>query len=267
MPATPVPAATIILLRDAKLSPEVLLVQRSPRSEFLPDLYVFPGGRVDDTDHDLVARLGRIDAAEAGRRAPSVAQEMVGAYFVAAIRETFEEAGILLARRRGKDAIVGRDVVERMLPQRLAVQSHDASFRDLVDAEDLELAGDLLAAHGHWITPELAPHRYDTLFMTARAPSDQLAAHDGVESTDHVWIRPEEALEQASRGERQIIFPTLCNLETVAGFANADAALAASHARPVVAVTPQIINRGGKRRLVIPTEAAYPTNEAPVPSA
>jgi 8-oxo-dGTP pyrophosphatase MutT (NUDIX family) len=263
--AQPAPAATIILLREARVSPELLMIQRSVKSEFLPDLYVFPGGRVEPSDHDLADRTGGFSAARAVAMATTVDPELALGFFVAAIRETYEEAGILLARRRGESHLIDEMMTKRLGKHRLAVQDGSMSFRDVLEREDLELAPDLLAVHAHWITPKVVPHRYDTLFFAAATPRGQLAAHDGLESTSHVWIRPEEALEQATAGERQMVFPTKCNLETLCGHADVDAAVAASSARPVVPIHPRVEPRDGKPMIVIPEEAAYPTSAEPLP--
>lgn len=257
-PAVPVPAATIILLRDGPSSPEVLLVERSVESEFLPRLYVFPGGRVDDEDRDLVGRLDGVDA-EAASRIPSLDPQRALCFLVAAIRETYEETGIVLARRVGESALVGAEVAAALAPHRLEVQNHERSFREIVEAEDLVLAADQLAVHGRWITPEPVPRRFDTLFFTARTPPGQEASHDGIESTNHVWLSPEEAVAQSRRGERSIIFPTRCNLETLCGFGSSDEALAASRARAVPPVLPRIVDRDGAKRLEIRDDAGYPT--------
>jgi hypothetical protein len=112
----------------------------------------------------------------------------------------------------------------------------------------------------------MVPQRFDTLFFAALAPAGQLAAHDGVEATDHVWIRPEDALAQYRADERRLIFPTLCNLETLAGFASAEAALSASRRRPLVPVLPRMVERDGERMLVIPEEAGYPTTVEKLPA-
>jgi 8-oxo-dGTP pyrophosphatase MutT (NUDIX family) len=244
-PATPSPAATVMLLRDGADGIQVLMVERSVKSEFLPDLYVFPGGRVDPEDHELADRVGGLERQAAADQAPGVDAGLAMGFFVAAIRETYEETGILLARRRGQKQLADPELAARLAPRRLAVQDHSVPFREIVESEDLELAADLLAAHGHWITPEPVPRRFDTLFFAALTPPGQEASHDGIESTDHVWIRPEDAVAQAKRGERRIIFPTRCNLESLCGFETAEAALQASLARPVVPVLPKVV--GGKR--------------------
>lgn len=268
-PTAPVPAATIILLRDGPASPEVLLVERSVKSEFLPKLYVFPGGRVDLEDTELIDRLEGADATSVGEQLPSHPTELALSFFVAAIRETYEESGIVLARRAGQSELVGADVAEALAPYRLAVQDHAHSFREIVESEDLVLAADQLAVHGHWITPEPVPRRFDTLFFTAQTPRGQQAAHDGVESTDHVWLRPEEAVAQSKRGERSIIFPTRCNLETLCGFGSAGEAIDASRKRPVLPVLPRVVDRRGVKRVEIRDDAGYPTTfeEVRIPPA
>jgi 8-oxo-dGTP pyrophosphatase MutT (NUDIX family) len=257
MTATPLPAATVILLRDGTRSPEVLLLERHARSEFLPDMYVFPGGRVDDDDSALGERAAGVTREHACTALPSIAAELALGFFVAAVRETFEESGILLARRSGEDGLLDPAHAAELCKQRLDVQAGRVSFRELVLAERLELATDLLAVHAHWITPENVPRRFDTIFFSALAPAGQRAAHDGVESTAHVWIRPEDALEESRNGTRQMIFPTSCNLETLCGFARAHEVLEASRERPVVPVLPRVEVEDGKRFLVIPEAAGY----------
>lgn len=261
MPVTAVPAATVILLRDARSGPEVLLLARHSRSEFLPDAYVFPGGRVEDADHDLVDRILGLSRAQASLRLATVPGEQALGYFVAGIRETYEESGILLARRRGSSELLDASSAATLSRHRLDVQKGDASFRELVLAEDLVLAADLLSVHAHWITPEDSPRRFDTIFFATRTPPGQTAAHDGVELTDHAWLAPEQALAEFRAGRRQMIIPTWANLETLSGFATAEAALEASRRRPIVPILPAMVERDGRRRLVIREDAGYPTTE------
>lgn len=263
--AVPVPAATIILLRETRGVPEVLMIQRSVKSEFLPDLYVFPGGRVDPQDYDLADRTGTFDAERAAAMASTVDPQLAHGFFVAAIRETFEEAGILLARRPGESQLIDEATTAELAKHRLEVQEGSMSFRDILERENLVLAPELMAVHAHWITPEMMPRRYDTLFFTASTPPGQMAEHDGFESTAHVWIRPEDALEQATTGKRQIVFPTKCNLETLCGHSDVNAAVSASLARPVVPILPRVASRDGTPTLVIPEEAGYPTSAEPLP--
>jgi 8-oxo-dGTP pyrophosphatase MutT (NUDIX family) len=267
MPAEPVPAATVILLRDGPVSPEVLMIERHSKSDFLPDLYVFPGGRVEEQDRALSDRVAGVTPEDAARLVTGVPPESAQAFFVAAIRETFEEANIILARRRGARDLLQPEVAREVARHRLSMQAGRTSLRDIVEPYDLELAADRLAVHAHWITPEPVQKRFDTIFFTALAPAGQLARHDGVETTDHVWIRPEDALEQMGAGNRRIIFPTALNLETLSGFRSTKEALEASRQRPVVRVLPVVVERDGRRLVVIPEEAGYPVSEVPADRA
>ncbi len=255
------PAATLILLRDSDAGPEVLLLARHARSEFLPDMYVFPGGRVEEEDHLLAERVPGLSRADASARLATVPPEQALGFFVAGVRETYEESGILLARRRGRTELLDAANAEALARHRLAVQRGEASFRELVLDEDLVLAAELLSVHGHWITPEDSPRRFDTIFFAAATPPGQAALHDGVELTDHVWLRPERALAEFRAGRRQMIIPTWANLETLSGFASSAATLAASRGRPIVPILPVVVERDGARAVVIPENAGYPTTE------
>jgi 8-oxo-dGTP pyrophosphatase MutT (NUDIX family) len=261
VPVEPVPAATVILLRDSAAGPEVLLLERHAKSEFLPDAYVFPGGRVDAEDHALAARVAGVSGQQASAALRTVAPELALGFFVAAIRETFEESGLLLARRRGSPQLLDAASAAALARHRLDVQSGERSFRELVLAEDLVLAADLLAAHAHWITPEDSPRRFDTIFFAAETPPGQEALHDGVELTSHVWIRPEQGLSEYRAGRRQMILPTWANLETLLGFERAADAIEASRRRALVPILPVLRERDGKRRIEIPAGAGYPTIE------
>jgi 8-oxo-dGTP pyrophosphatase MutT (NUDIX family) len=261
VPVIPVPAATVILLRDSAGGPEVLMLERHARSEFLPDAYVFPGGRVEDADHDLAERIAGLSRREASARLATVPAEQALGFFVAGVRETYEESGILLARRRGNPGLLDAASAAALSCHRLDVQKGEASFRDLVLGEDLVLAAELLSVHAHWVTPEDSPRRFDTIFFAAETPPGQRAVHDGVELTDHVWLCPEQALADFRAGRRHMIIPTWANLETLAGFPTAAATLVASRQRPIVPITPILIERDGRRRVVIPENAGYPTTE------
>lgn len=266
MPATPVPAATVILLRDGTRSPEVLMLERHSRSKFLPDTYVFPGGRLEAQDERLAGRVGGLRPEQAALALGLADAKVALGLFVAAIRETFEEAGIVLAQARGERELLDASRAAALARHRLDVQEGRVAFPDLVESEDLELAADRLAVHAHWITPEPVPRRFDTHFFSALAPPGQLARHDGVEATDHVWIRPEDAMEQAHAKKRRMIFPTFCNLETLVGFADARAAFEASRERRVVTVLPVVVEEDGRRKLCIPADAGYATTEQPMPA-
>ncbi len=237
------------------------MLERHAKSKLLPDLYVFPGGRVEDGDQVLRERLSGFTGHDPRHKVPHLDPERVATFLVAAIRETFEEAGILFARKRGSSGLLDPEELEPLLCHRLALQSGDLAFADIIERNELELAAECLTVHGHWITPEVAPWRFDTVFFSALAPPGQRAQHDGVEASSHIWIRPEDALDQMRSGQRQIIFPTACNLETLGGFRNTEQVLAASLGRPVLPVLPVLEERDGQRLLVIPSDAGYPTTE------
>jgi len=250
-PAPAKPSATILLVRDRSAGLEVFMVQRHHRIDFATGAMVFPGGKVDPEDHDprvraLARGLDGLDGEAAALRA-------------AAIRETFEECGVLLARPCGEDALIGADrlagIEERW---RAELQADRASIGELAETEGLELAGDLLVPFAHWITPEFMPKRFDTWFFLVPAPEDQVALHDGEESVDSVWITPAAAQEERRTGRRTIIFPTLVNLRKLGESVNvADAIVRARSATPVC-VLPRIERApDGRRRMSLPPEAGY----------
>jgi len=267
----PVPAATVILLRDSADGPEVLLLERHAKAGVLPDMYVFPGGRVEPADlgwnrvlEDLTRRP---EPSRESQRfgEPELDHESCLGLQIAALRETFEESGILLARSKRDGRYVGSEFLRSVREERLRMQAGELRFQDFVRQHELELELTALTVHARWITPEVVKHRFDTLFFAAVVPDDQEALHDGVEATSHVWVRPERALEEANAGRRRVVFPTACNLETLFGFASAQSAWEASRTRPIVTVLPRVEQREGRRMFVIPPEAGYPTSERPAP--
>jgi 8-oxo-dGTP pyrophosphatase MutT (NUDIX family) len=232
-------ASTVLLVRDRPSGLEVFMVERHHQIDFATGALVFPGGKVDpeDLDPKLVPRCGeslaRDDAARALR--------------VAAIRETFEECGVLLARARGSDRLVDSP-------------SAGEKFAQLVERDDLLLACDCLLPFAHWITPAMVPKRFDTHFFLASAPEHQLAQHDGHESVDSVWISPEAALAEAEAGRRTIIYPTIMNLVRLAESPDVATLFARARQQPIVTVQPWIDRRpDGKPELSIPKDAGYPT--------
>src|SRR5574341_465440 len=188
-PAVPQPAATMTLVRDAPRGLEVLMLQRSLSLAFMPGVHVFPGGALDAADDSPALRalcVGLDDAA---------ASRMLGlergglAYWIAAIREAFEEAGILLAYdARGRIVPLNGTAAERYRAHRRALDAGHRDFTEFVLSEGLRLAVDRLRYFGHWITPVNSPRRYDTRFFLAIAPENQEAWHDERETIAHVWM-------------------------------------------------------------------------------
>lgn len=204
-PATPRLSATILLLRDAPAL-EVLMVKRHYEIDFASGALVFPGGKAIPADQ-ADGWAARTDGDYSG-------EELAAR--VSAIREAFEESGILLARAassRGTNApLIGQEVADRLAPMRGPVDRGEADFLSLVEAHDLVLALDRLVHFGHWITPTMMPKRFDTHFYLAATPPGQVAEQDGRETTEAVWLPPARALDDEAAGRATIIFPTLMNL-------------------------------------------------------
>ncbi|MDO8972647.1 NUDIX hydrolase [Reyranella sp.] len=253
--AAPRPATTVLLLRPSQLgdaaSPlEVFMVVRHHQIDSFSGALVFPGGKLEEADGaaSLRARCGgadKIDDAELKFR-------------VAGVREAFEECGVLLARKRGQRALIGaadlKGIEERW---RVKLAKDQASIVDMVEAEDLEIATELMTPYAHWITPTFVPKRFDTWFFLAEAPEDQIALHDGSESTDSVWIGPQEAIEEAKAGKRTLVHATTKNLELLAEGKTVAGAISAASARKIVTVLPWVEVKDGKKFLHIPEGAGY----------
>ncbi|MGB3866837.1 MAG: NUDIX hydrolase [Xanthobacteraceae bacterium] len=248
--AAPRPASTILLLRDGASAIEVFMMVRHYQIEFASGALVFPGGSVDPGDRDIAADAGF----DAGGGLDAAALQ----FRVAAIRETFEESGILLARPRGAhELIAAPHAAEIAAAQRTALCEGKISFRDILASHDLMPAVDRLAHYAHWITPEGLPKRFDTHFFLAKAPPEQVGVHDGRESTDSVWVSPQEALAGGDSGRFKLPFPTTRNLIKLGRQHSVDAALDDARRGKVVTVMPVITRDGDTRRLRIPAEAGY----------
>ncbi len=227
-------AATVMLVRDGGAGVEVFMMRRTTSAVFGGGFYVFPGGRIDPADRhpDVLAVCAGLDDATASRRLGVTAGGL--GYWIAAIRECFEEAGVLLADRvdgsplRFDDA----EVVERFAGHRHAV--HDGILRldALCRAEEVLLTTGRVGYVSHWITPVGTPRRFDTRFLVAHAPPGQDPLHDDGETIASRWIRPSDALDHLHRGEWEMMSPTQRNLEFLADHATADAVMEAAHRPP-----------------------------------
>lgn len=207
-------AATLILVRDSTEGPQVLLQQRNPGAAFVGGAWVFPGGKVDPADCDP-AWLERVDiSAERANRLLGL-DEGALAYWIAALRETVEEAGLLLASCRGEP--VSPVVVSAA--QRLLQEDPDA-FLTFCQQEDLTLQTDALRYLSRWITPEGLPRRYDTRFFLAQAPAGQTPEQDTHEVVDTRWITPEQALHEVRAGRWVMVLPTIATLQQLSGYDN-----------------------------------------------
>jgi 8-oxo-dGTP pyrophosphatase MutT (NUDIX family) len=220
-------AATVLLIRDAPSardaeSPgiEVFMLRRNQRSVFVAGAHVFPGGAVDLEDRapSTFALVHGIDDVTASAR---LGREQGGlAFWVAAIRETFEEAGVLLARDRANGDAIRTDVAAGLEHARGPVAAGDISFARLVTDHGLVLDGGSLRVLSHWITPMPAPRRYDTWFFVAPAPPDHAYVHDDDETVESEWLATGDALERSRRGEIDLIYPTYRTLQAIGRFAS-----------------------------------------------
>ena len=244
-PVAAIAAATVLLVRDEP-NFEVLMVKRHHQIDFASGALVFPGGKAEVGDSDPAWA-----ALSTGWRADGGVEQ---ALKISAIREAFEESGVLLARTPDGTPWCAEP---RAAEAREAVAKGERSFLELV--RDLELRLDLgaMTVYARWVTPVNMPKRFDTWFFIATAPEDQLAACDGWETVDAEWIAPAEALRMAQDGTRKIIFPTRMNLQMLSESRSADEAIAASKARTLVVVEPQVERRDGELYLTLPPDAGY----------
>lgn len=256
MPATPSPSATLALVR-ARPALEVLLIQRHRASRFAGGDFVFPGGKieVDDNPDGAVAWCHGLTAEEAARRLGLGDARAALRYWVGAIREAFEEVGVLLAYDEGGRLVEPRG--PRFEGYRGACQADNRVFWDMLRAERLTLATDRLVYFAHWITPEENPIRFDTRFFAAEMPPGQEAVADEKEIVGVRWLPPREALELGRRGEISIRFPTVKNLELLGAGPTLPELLARLERREVPAIRPRVIKAGVERRVLLPGDPGY----------
>jgi len=244
IPATPRPAATIVLLRDGEASPEVLLLRRSRTAGFVPGAYVFPGGRVDgaDADAELVARLDGLSVDFAARRLSlDDDPDTAIAYYLAALREAFEETGILVGHRADGSAPPTAAEDPSVDALRDDVMEDRMTFAEVLDRMACRLDGDAVAYLAHWITPEPEPRRYDTRFFAAKVPAAAEAIVDPREMTDAIWVTPREALRRYYEGSLPLVFPTIKTLQQLTGYPSVDEALGDLGSQPVPTILPKLV--------------------------
>jgi 8-oxo-dGTP pyrophosphatase MutT (NUDIX family) len=260
-------AATVMLVRDGEGGAgegglEVFMLRRNLRSDFVGGAYVFPGGGVDEAD-----RHADLEAVCEGRRDEECSRHLeldppVGglAYWVAAVREAFEEAGVLLAYGPDGELVDLRDeaLAARFAEHRRAVDCGERRLVEVCAEEGLRLAVDGMHYFSHWITPEGPTRRYDTRFFVGRAPRWQQPLHDDRETVASCWIRPADALARHEAGEFDMIFPTIRSLEAIGRFDAADDLVAAAAAiESVPALLPRIVADGDGMRILLPGDRGY----------
>ncbi|MBF0529495.1 MAG: NUDIX hydrolase [Deltaproteobacteria bacterium] len=257
--AAPLPASTVILMRDGRESPfEVLLMRRHHQQSFMSGAYVFPGGRVDDDDRrpDPSFVVGRTDdQVWESFRDPNLDHESALGYYLAAVRETFEEAGVLLADRRNSD---NRPLSsDRLASYRAGLHDGRVSLEKIAVEAGVQIRLDWLLPYSHWITPEAERKRFDTRFFLARLPEGQETRHDEVEMSDSLWVTPREAINGFNAGRIILVPPTLVTLEELAEMASIEQAIALAGKRRVYPILPQAFMDGSIVSLKLPHDPEY----------
>ena len=257
-PVAPRDAATVILLRDGAAGLEVFLMRRDKAQKFMGDAYVYPGGRVDEADLD--PRLAsHATAAAPGDpagllREPGLSPERALGLIFAAVRETFEESGVLLAA--GPD---GRPAGQngRFADYRRRVHDRETTLADMAEQEGLTFRLDQLVPFAHWITPEIESRRFDTRFFLARVPEGQAPDHDRVELSDSVWLTPAEALARQAAGRIILMPPTLKTLTELCAHDSAEAAFQAARGCTIRPIMPQAYVAGKRIALLLTHDPLY----------
>ena len=254
---TPIkPAATVILMREAEESGfEIFIVKRSSRSSF-GSLYVFPGGKLDpeDTERDLYACCEGMNDEEASAR---LGIENDGlSFWIACIRECFEETGVLLTNP--SDSLIKE--YEKLSSLRKQLNNKEISFKDICISESLRLRTNNIVPCAHWITPAIEPKRFDTRFFLAKVNAKQLASHDGFELTESFWIKPKDALVKLKEGKMNMILPTISNIEQLAEFSSAFEAFSYFEClgnNAIESILPKFVKQDGKWVGFLPGEEGY----------
>ena len=238
-------AATVMLLRPAAGGFEAFLVRRSTRSSFAPDAYVFPGGAIDAADASSQASERTLGLDPARLRAEfreSIEPAVAAAISIAALRELFEEAGVLFAVSLSGDALHDPGALS---DARRRLRDDPVTFADVL--RDLNCRADAraLTFFSRWITPPGEPRRYDTHFFLARMPEHQTPLADADETHDGRWLSPRDALGAHARGEMHLVYPTIKHLERLATFDDLDALAAFARDKPIVTVAPYALPQNG----------------------
>lgn len=261
----PRPAATVVMLREGEdgSGPEVLLLRRHSASAVLGGAFVFPGGKLDAEDSQLDAAT-YLDRAPADLHAslhdPELDDATAAGLYVAAVREAFEEAGVLLAGAASGAAID--------IDQACALLRAGMPFPALLTQLGLRVQTARLVPWSRWITPHrpsVMSKRFDTRFFVAAVPAAQVARHDDVETTESLWLAPRAALQRFWDNEIELAPPQIMTLVQLARHASVDAALAAARATPPPLILPESLEDGGTRMVCYPGDACHPVRERAMP--
>ena len=251
------PAATLLLLRDTAAGLQVFMLVRHAQIDAFSGALVFPGGKLDPADHNaLLACYSSTSVADDGQSL---------AFQVAAVREAFEECGVLLARRRGEQELLQHSELVTLQHYRQELIDNRIGMAELCQAEKLQLALDQLTPFAHWITPKVRLKVFDTHFFLALAPFNQEAVHDGQEAIDSMWISPQEAIAQAEAGSINIVFPTRLNLQRLSRVSTVREAFAMAAREPIQPIQPQVETTSDGQIMTIPADTPYAVRRVFIP--
>jgi 8-oxo-dGTP pyrophosphatase MutT (NUDIX family) len=249
-PAPARPSSTVLIVRDGRSGIEVFMVGRERQVDFASGVLVFPGGKVDPDDHAEVWP----------HIAPPTAPDH--AYWIAAVRETFEESGLLIARRadtsKPVSAVEAAAVASRF---RTPLLDGATTFSAIAREAGIEPDFSAMVPFAHWITPVTIPKRFETHFFLVSAHDGQVAEHDGREAVRSFWIRPQDLLADVEAGRQSLVPATKANIEMLGESDTVANAMTASRQRTIVPVMPVMEKVEGGMRLTIRKDAGYKTTE------
>ncbi|MBA3592818.1 MAG: NUDIX hydrolase [Pseudomonadota bacterium] len=258
----PRPAATVVLLRDAPAGLEVFLMKRHGLSDVLGGAYVFPGGKVDaaDAELDMLAHGDQAPSAlHAGLGESDISEATASALYVAALREAFEESGVLFAQG---------DVVAQPAAHAAALLRDGLGFNAMLAQLTLRLQTQAIQPWSRWITPvqpSVMNKRFDTRFFVAAVPGGQVARHDDFETTESIWLSPREALLQYWSGQIELAPPQIMSLVHLARHSAVASVLAAARARRPPVIQPESFDDDGERMICYPGDQRHTVREAALP--
>jgi 8-oxo-dGTP pyrophosphatase MutT (NUDIX family) len=240
-------AATVILIRPSKSGDwEIFLARRHQKQAFMAGAYVFPGGQLEETDNDpqLENYIKTADVFDPCRllQDSSLPGEKALGFFIAAIRETFEEAGILLGGKTTGNFVSFHDekVLKRFNDYRRELNSSQITLEEIARKENIFLFPDTLIPYSHWITPEFEKKRFNTRFFLAKLPPGQTPLADAMELTESLWVTPQKALEMHRQKEIILMPPTLKTIEELSAFRNIDELFSAAKTKIIYPILPQL---------------------------
>lgn len=270
-PVTPIDASTVILVKSVTSSRQppasphpsfpaspflCFMVRRHVRSEFAADVFVFPGGKLDPADSDpQIAE--HVQGTDGSQKIDGDSGGSLLSLKIAAIRELFEEAGVLLAERDGSALRFDGQDAETFARYRRELHDGRLTMLGLAQREGLTFDLDLLHPFSRWITPLALPRRYDTRFLIAELPDGQQPLHDAVETTEGAWVGPQEALDRYGSGDFPLVFATEKHLEQLVRYRSLAALIQSTQNADMTPITPRPVDRNGESIFLLPGEPGY----------